>query len=197
MDCRELAEHARSSAQPDPPDAAAFREGQRLWLRQPCRVVGCVWTLCGFPRDHERADFVGKSQRDSNIQQCLSAAAATHTAPSSEFGVGFPRLHSHLGFCLWCARLRVVLSLGGFCAQVSAEEALDGKHVAYYFSSQAVEDQLEKAAQGQEAVRPTPVVKEVNGASLRLGCPWLFGVCARVSVFILFRRTAVSVAPTR
>lgn len=49
--------------------------------------------------------------------------------------------------------------------QVSTKEALDGKHVAFYLSSQAVEDQLEKAAAqgpGQEAVRPTPVVKEVS-----------------------------------
>lgn len=42
------------------------------------------------------------------------------------------------------------------------KEALAGKHVAYYFSSQAVEDQLEKAAQGQKTVRPTPIVKEVR-----------------------------------
>eukprot|EP00903_Cladosiphon_okamuranus_P008316 g8000.t1 len=48
----------------------------------------------------------------------------------------------------------------GTMKEVSSKDALDGKHVAYYFSSQAVEDQLEKAAQGQEAVRPTPVVKE-------------------------------------
>lgn len=64
------------------------------------------------------------------------------------FGVNFPRLGSTGGFSL--------------VLQVSAKEALDGKHVAFYFSSQAVEDQLEKAAQGQEAVRPTPVVKEVS-----------------------------------
>lgn len=44
--------------------------------------------------------------------------------------------------------------------EVPTKETLKGKHVAYYFSSQAVEDQLEKAAQGQETVRPTPVVKE-------------------------------------
>ncbi|CAM9846210.1 unnamed protein product, partial [Ectocarpus sp. 8 AP-2014] len=48
----------------------------------------------------------------------------------------------------------------GTTKEVSASETLDGKHVAFYFSSQAVEDQLEKAAQGQETVRPTPVVKE-------------------------------------
>lgn len=52
--------------------------------------------------------------------------------------------------------------LGFVILQVSTKEALEGKHVAFYFSSQAVEDQLEKAAQGQEAVRPTPVVKEVS-----------------------------------
>lgn len=46
--------------------------------------------------------------------------------------------------------------------QTPTKEALEGKHVAFYFSSQAVEDQLEKAAQGQETVRPTPVVKEVS-----------------------------------
>lgn len=46
--------------------------------------------------------------------------------------------------------------------QTPTKEALEGKHVAFYFSSQAVEDQLEKAAQGQETVRPTPVVKEVR-----------------------------------
>ena len=34
--------------------------------------------------------------------------------------------------------------------------------MAYYFSSQAVEEQLEKAAEGQETVRPTPIVKEVR-----------------------------------
>lgn len=60
-----------------------------------------------------------------------------------------------------------------FCPQVPAKEALDGKHVAFYFSSQAVEDQLEKAAQGQETVRPTPVVKEVSQPSLERGSPFL------------------------
>ena len=47
--------------------------------------------------------------------------------------------------------------------QISTKEALEGKHVAYYFSSRAVEEQLEKAAEGQETVRPTPIVKEVGG----------------------------------
>ena len=62
--------------------------------------------------------------------------------------------------------------------QVSTKEALEGKHVAFYFSSQAVEDQLEKAAQGQEAVRPTPVVKEVS-------FPFLCcGRCALSSCFL-------------
>lgn len=46
--------------------------------------------------------------------------------------------------------------------QIPTKEALEGKHVAYYFSSQAVEEQLEKAAEGQETVRPTPIVKEVG-----------------------------------
>ena len=50
--------------------------------------------------------------------------------------------------------------------QISTKEALEGKHVAYYFSSRAVEEQLEKAAEGQETVRPTPIVKEVGGGDI-------------------------------
>lgn len=46
--------------------------------------------------------------------------------------------------------------------QIPTGEALEGKHVAYYFSSQVVEERLETAAEGQEVVRPTPIVKEVG-----------------------------------
>lgn len=50
--------------------------------------------------------------------------------------------------------------------QIPTKETLKGKHVAYYFSSQAVEDQLKKSAQGQDTVRPTPIVKAVRIASM-------------------------------
>ncbi|CAM9850611.1 unnamed protein product, partial [Laminaria digitata] len=53
--------------------------------------------------------------------------------------------------------------------QISTKEALEGKHVAYYFSSQAVEEQLEKAAEGQETVRPTPIVKEAYSKAKAAG----------------------------
>lgn len=72
--------------------------------------------------------------------------------------------------------------------QVSASETLDGKHVAFYFSSQAVEDQLEKAAQGQETVRPTPVVKEVRKHVLRMS---LFAVVVVVQLNLYLRRRPI------
>ncbi len=69
--------------------------------------------------------------------------------------------------------------------QVPAKEALEGKHVAFYFSSQAVEDQLKKAAEGQEAVRPTPVVKEVTAADQIKPFPLSHNLCLVFSFGLL------------
>lgn len=68
---------------------------------------------------------------------------------------------------------------------MSTKEALEGKHVAYYFSSQAVEDQLEKAAQGQEAVRPTPTVKEVAYSTTVVRCTHMVHSCTVLSAYKL------------
>ncbi|CAM9253167.1 unnamed protein product [Ascophyllum nodosum] len=57
----------------------------------------------------------------------------------------------------------------GTTKEVSASEALEGKHVAYYFSSQVVEERLETAAEGQEVVRPTPIVKEAYSQAQAAG----------------------------